>query len=199
MLALVSCTAATTEPGVGAEAFTAGDSQEARTTRGAGPLFPAALGYEWTYATTYTGSAPQTQTTRVTGRQTVDGRDAWVIETTWSTSLVRRFAAIDGDDVVMSDTGQGDWFPHLKTPIAEGASWTYWYAGDRRQTWTEVGAQTVAAGTFEDCWRVDHFVSSMAPSDVNYFIMCRGVGHVLQVIKLANGYELHQELMSKSF
>jgi hypothetical protein len=178
------------DAGPGGEAGGGGDTR----------LAPYEVGRTWTFTGSQTSqgvTTPSTFTTTVAGQETYDGKSAFVI----TAGTVTSYASLDGDTTwVEYANTTGQWLPSTKAPVVDGASWTYVYSGTRTQTWHAVGPQTVQAGTFDDCWRIDYVVKETSqPGDVNYTILCRGVGEVLQEMSLSNGFQMHYELVSKSF
>ena len=166
-------------------------------------LFPAEMGRTWTYAVEQVSQGQKssyTSTTTITGQQKIDGRDAWAFTSTLPTATTTSYADVQGDDIWIRSSGDPTWMHTAKAPVAEGASWTYSYYGTRQQTWHKVGAQTVGAGVFTDCWRIDYVVlETSKPGDVNYSVICRGVGTVLVELEISNGFKSRQELSAKSF
>lgn len=165
-----------------------------------GRLFPAELNRTWTFHTQQSFNGQVTNTTiemRATGKAVVDGRNAWVL--TYSTMATPQYVDLQGDDMWIK-SGES-WVPSLKGPVAEGASWSYSLAGGTHQNvWHKAPKTTVAAGSFDDCWRVDYRVTETSkPGDVNYSVVCRGVGTVLQGMQLSTGFQSRTELVAKSF
>ena len=168
-------------------------------------FFPCTVGRTWSYAgsQTYQGQVTDTSyTTSITGQATYDGRSAFVSTSTFSTTTSTMYLDPEGTDDTWGEysTDTGQWLPLTKGPVQDGASWTYSYSGTRVETWHQAGRITVAAGSFQDCWRIDYTVAETSqPGDVNYSILCRGVGSVLSEMSLSTGFSDHYELMAKNF
>ena len=170
-------------------------------------FMPCELGRSWSYtgSQTYQGTTTdESFTTQIIGQQPYDGRTAFVGQTQYVggggsvTTYVDPEGADDTWGEYSGDSAQ--WLPFTKGPVQEGVSWTYSYSGTRVQTWHAAGQVTVAAGTFDSCWRIDYVVvESSQPGDVNFTIVCRGVGSVRSEMTLSNGFSLTSELISKSF
>jgi hypothetical protein len=211
-----SSSAAEAVPGAssdGSSAFDAAMSPEA-SDDDAGPkkddrLHPNETARAWTYErfSSYGGKAGTVTVVRtVTGKEMVEGHDAWVlVETTSPGGATSTFYEdVQGDNVLwMKPTSNVEhWIPVAKAPVLEGASFTQPYGSGTvaNLTWLRAPKQTVRAGTFDDCWRLDFFVVGASnPNDPNYSVLCRGVGTVLTVTKQSNTFELHEELLAKSF
>jgi len=129
-----------------------------------------------------------------------DGHDVLVITSNFNGRQSSNHTWILGDDDVVQRYGfDPTWYPTLKGPAVTGTSWTYIMNGTRTSAWTAVPTITVPAGTFNDCWRVDTTDATMRIGDVNYLVMCRGVGHVKTSQRSWNGYVLEYELVAKNF
>ena len=168
-------------------------------------FYPLEVGRTWSYtgSQTYQGQTTDTSvTTQITGMQLFDNRNAFVSVAQFATGSLTSYVDVESadDTWIEYSGGSGQWLPETKAPVQEGASWTYYYSGTRMQTWHDVGQVTVAAGTFDDCWRIDYMVlETSQPGDVNYAILCRGVGEVRAEMALSNGFTSHTELISRSF
>jgi hypothetical protein len=168
-------------------------------------LFPADTGRGWSWTVTQTGmfgsTSTFTVTSTVTGKGTVDGHSAWIVETDSGTSeKAVTYADVQGDDELARDPNDTQWLPVTKSPVAEGKSWTYQNNGTFTQTWHSAGTTTVAAGTFDDCWRIDFTIAETSkPGDVRNAVYCRGVGLVKSDTTLASGYISRYELTAKTF
>lgn len=208
-----------TEPQLGDPPAATGESDAFRpssTNEDAGPraqdgtapsdqdsrILPLAVGRLWTYdgvQTTRGRSSAMHIEMRVLSEGLQAGRTAFSISNNGTTPT---WTALDGnDDVLQKSALDAGWYPYVKGPIAEGKTWTYAYAGTRKQTWHNEGSVYVPAGTFTDCWRVDIFIAeSMKPGDMNFQVYCRGVGLVRNVIRMGGSeYGLDYELTAKNF
>jgi hypothetical protein len=183
----------------GSSGTSSGEPEPQKDTR----LFPVEVGRSWTYVTEQISQGQKTTsslTQTITSKQTVDGKNAYVFTTSQQSGTYTSYVDVQGDDIFIRSANDNVWMQTAKAPVQEGATWTYSYHGTRKQTWHKAPKQTVDAGTFDDCWRLDYFITETSkPTDVNYSIMCRGVGTVLVELKLSNGFQSHQELASKSF
>jgi hypothetical protein len=169
-------------------------------------FFPYQVGRTWSFTGSQTSQGHTTDasfTTQVVGQQTYDGRSAFVSVTQYigGTSQTTYVDTDSADETWGEYRGSaGQWLPFTRAPVQDGASWTYSYFGTRVETWHTEGEVTVVAGTFGDCWRIDEVVTeSSQPGDINYSILCRGVGTVRTELSLSNGFSLRSELVSKSF
>jgi hypothetical protein len=175
------------------------------TVTGDRRLFPAEIGRSWSYR----GTATQNGVTQlinysydVPAIMLVAGRNAYVVQADWNGALSSNYTLLSGDDDVLQNyPPDANWYPVLKGPAVEGGSWSYYYGGTRTQTWHAAGRVTVAAGTFDDCWRIDYTIAETSrPGDVNYQVVCRGVGSVKVEERIwATGQSVSYELVHKSF
>ncbi len=144
----------------------------------AAPLFPLALGHQWTYASTLLGSGAAcgtTMTQSVSSANAADGRAAFQVTTlcpppTLLTTDSYSVPTPGGDEVDYDD--QGTWFTVVDPMLVDGHSWP-WVQG-LTLTWERVtGSVIVPAGTFDDCW------TAHSSQTGNVFTTyCRGVGVV---------------------
>ncbi len=186
------------EPSASEDGGGAGDAQEAPSNSSDDRLYPAEVGRTWTYVgSDSSGSIPNTYTFTIKSKGTVDGRAAFTAGESYP-SATDTYIEVNGDDVLFTYGNLGTWYPLMKSPVAEGASWTYELGGTRTQTWHSAGTQTVLAGTFSDCWRIDTRTTTMGPSDESYSIWCRGVGNVRSVTDFGS-YQSKYELKKKNF
>lgn len=199
-----------TEAGTSEAAADAGDRPAEAGPADAGDrdlrLYPYENGRSWTYSTTqiYNGTTTLgTITSTVTGKGNVDGREAWTVVSSTVTSAgssnVTNYNEVKGDDVWGRSANGTTWIPILRAPIQEGGTWTWDCNATCRATLRRAGSQTVAAGTFNDCWRLDSTVDGRPSAGDSYNIVCRGVGGVLTVMNLNNGFQYRAELTQKSF
>lgn len=159
-------------------------------------LFPADPGLSWTRSvdrngcpTTYHG----TRTLTFTVKTHLLGRDAILFHA--DDSPKPSTLAFAGDDEsILSEDGRR-WELVMRGPVSDGDTFV---ALSRMYTWHRAATQTVAAGTFADCWRLD----DTTPNErivLSYLIFCRGVGLVRSEWVTESGAWEREELLSKSF
>ena len=153
---------------------------------------PIAVGNAWTYDVEELGTFPLcpsgSHTAETLAEVELDGKTAYEV-TSLCANAASSFYAVDGD--VVQVNYQGTWVLALDAPVEEGHTWSN---GVSTFTWHDEGTVTVAAGTFDDCWRATQNVSYEA-----YTIFCRGVGpvHWRSVDLTGNGFDA--ELTGVSF
>jgi hypothetical protein len=144
---------------------------------------PITLGRTWTYDVAILGTYPLckagSSTGRVLGQKTVAGKNAFQVQSFCPGAGTSSYA-VDGDKVEIYYGSS--WILSLDAPVQEGHTWTdglYTYA------WEKVGAVTVPAGTFDDCWKAKPQLGT------SYTTFCRGVGPVRWhfVDGSGNGYD----------
>jgi hypothetical protein len=148
-------------------------------------LFPAVVGHSWTFtvASNFSQCAGE-RTGSVLGTQNVNGRNAFIIS---SYCAGQSNAAVAVSDKSADVDVQGRYIPQLAEPVAEGAQ----FQGlSGTTTWHKMGAVTVPAGTFQNCWRTT--------SGATYVDYCPGAGTVH--IHEDHGYGvIDAQLKSKNF
>jgi hypothetical protein len=158
-------------------------------------LLPLASGRSWTFAVSAVGGAggagstcaAGVQTARVLSVSTESGQPAYAYHPICSDS---DFVLVGAGDKLLAHptTALDPSFTYLDTPVAEGHTWQD--AAGRTLTWHDVGAVTVAAGTYADCW--DRQLTS--PTENGAVTFCRGVGQVRYSFSTYTA-----ELQSKNF
>jgi hypothetical protein len=144
---------------------------------------PIKLGGSWTYNVSIIGTYPicksGSQTAAVLSQKTVSGKAAFQVQSFCPGAGTNSYF-VDGDRVELYYGGA--WVLSLDAPVTQGHTWT---DGLYTYVWNRVGATTVPAGTFTDCWDAKH------QGGVNYTRFCRGVGAVQwhYVDASGNGYD----------
>jgi hypothetical protein len=190
------------DAGSGSTDASSGSDDAGKGWTGDGPdtrLFPAEVGRSWTYVK-QVGQNPglpgvASYTVEVTGRRMVDGYNTFVTETQTPEGAVETTFDVQGDNVYYGwDPDRSS--PMMKEPVQEGASWSYDQGvgiGMATLTWHWVGKDTVTAGTFDECWRLDDAAQQgRGPAFVTHTVACRGVGTIRHTSQDpdASGYEL---------
>ncbi len=164
------------------------------------PYFPLSVGRTWQYATsrvdgsigTGCGADGVMHQMTVTSTHVDSGLDVFVRDEThacysFESSLPYRID--QGNVEVNSDTTT--WYLVFQFPPQLGATWAAGGLSGAQYTWDrQVASDTVAAGTFSDCWR-----RSQVGYD-NWEIYCRDVGMV--ETHWATGDDSRFELQSTS-
>jgi len=182
------------EGGGGAGVEAGGESEGGADGGGsqAGAIDPIAVGNSWTYAVEEIGTFPLcpggSHTAMTLGESQLDGKTAYEV-TSLCANAESSFYAVAGDVVQVSY--EGTWVLALDAPVEEGHEWSN---GFSTFTWHDEGTVTVAAGTFDDCWRATQNVGYEA-----YTIFCRGVGPVHWRSVDLNGDGFDALLTAKSF
>lgn len=168
----------------------------------AAPFHSYAIGHKRTWQGKNEKGRDITDTSEVTGILEIDGRSAFVLSRTTTRygagapSSFTSYVAVEGDNEwSRSDQQDAAWEQSQKAPLTDGASWTVdgWTYSYKREA-----AQTVPAGTFDDCWRIMLRTSS-APGQINDNIVCRGVGLVRETMSNPSGASLDLVLAEKNF
>ncbi len=134
---------------------------------------PLADGRAWTFAISAVDSSIPQGVCPVT-TATVDGMapapnggSGWNYQPACAETIDHYTMVQNGDDILAYKNGMGQPIEYMKTPIAEGATFSYY-------VWRKAPATTVPAGTFDDCWRRE--LLDGGPNE--FVIFCRGVGPV---------------------
>jgi hypothetical protein len=194
------------DAGSGSNDASSGSDDAGKGWTGDGPdtrLFPAEVGRSWTYVKRV-GEDPRTPgvasyTVEITGREMVDGYNAFVTENASPEGTYAAPLVVQGDNVYYPwDRERSE--PLMKEPVQEGASWSFDVPqGTKTLTWHWVGKDTVTAGTFDECWRLDEVVpDGRHPGSVSNTVACRGVG-TIRASSGAGAYTYGHELASKNF
>jgi hypothetical protein len=115
-------------------------------------LEPLALGNLWTYALTVqqpTADCPSGSGTReVTASVEWEGRTAFELQRFCDTDAEPTYMNVTNGEIYQYLDG---WYRNVAAPVQEGATWAF--APGYTLKWSSVGAVTVPAGTFTNCWR----------------------------------------------
>ncbi|MGH7330027.1 MAG: hypothetical protein ACREJX_16905, partial [Polyangiaceae bacterium] len=126
----------------------------------------------------------------VTQESTLGGKDAFYVSS-FCSGVDSIWYSADGDRVYEYDGS--NWLIAIDSPVEDGHTWT---TSGVTYVWKKIGALTVKAGTFADCWEID----DQGESAYYAATLCRGVGPVKWHVRDQtgnNGYDA--ELTSKSF
>jgi hypothetical protein len=137
-----------------------------------GVIDPIAMNEAWTYDVTVAGTFSECNNgsfvSNVSQTESLDGKTGFLISS-FCPGIQSVWYAADGD-VVYAYDGQ-DWLLALDAPVQDGHTWSN---GLETFVWKEVGAITVPAGTFSNCFEAD-----VQDDATNYAVtFCRGVGPV---------------------
>ncbi|HEX7666804.1 MAG TPA: hypothetical protein VF407_19885 [Polyangiaceae bacterium] len=161
----------------------------------ASAIDPIAVGNTWTYDVTVAGTYPSctngSGTSSVSQEKTLDGKDAFSVSS-FCPALGSFWYSAEGDRVYEYDDTSSAWVLALDTPVEDGHTWTN---GTNTFVWKKIGALTVTAGSFTDCWEVD--LQNGAPYYAVTF--CRGVGPVTWHVRDTSGNGYDATLTQKNF
>jgi hypothetical protein len=151
-------------------------------------LMPLEAGRAWSFTVAAIDAAqpftacPDAESAVVGRASTPDG-EGWLYDPACET---QRFILLqNGDDIVAFSETLTTRIEYMKTPVEDGAGWASY-------RWQSVGAITVPAGTFQDCWR--RILVDAAQED--YIEFCRGIG-LVRLHSLVVNREL--SLVSRNF
>lgn len=144
---------------------------------------PIELGRSWTYDVSIIGTYPLCKAGsnkgQVLGSKIVGGKTSFQVQSFCPGAGTSSYAVMgDRVEIYYANT----WVLSLDAPVQEGHTWT---DGVYTYGWEKVGAMTVPAGTFNDCWKAKPTIGT------SYTTFCRGVGPVRWhfVDATGNGYD----------
>lgn len=147
--------------------------------------WPLSIGNEWTYQVKSTYCPNGEKKSTVLNETTFSGRKAFEVTNTCE-GFPSTYVSLDGENL---DTEYlGKWYRLYDTPVKEGHVWEEFRT---QAVWKRVGSVTVAAGTFQDCWRKIRKVSY-----TDWYEVCLGVGLVRSHMKDLGGGFIDMELKS---